>query len=772
MKAFAVFFFSILLISSSFGINVRDFGAKGDGKTDDTLAIQKAVSHLASKIKLDRFRNEDGWYKGTTETHVDELYFPAGTYLISHTIFAKGSVAWKGESGKSKIIMTDADKDILYCHIYRRALFDGMTFSGGRVQLQLWNNNWNASSVNIRNCKFLDSSAPAVRSISRRTNSPKEMEYKTWKRDIKTIPTYDVVMKKGVPQYKLNDIDNSICWYSSNIIFIKSSAFLNCMQAFETDADGTLLDDCDITANPKSKGPVMIAGIGPAPNMLTLWRVRANAKNSAEKQYWIKNDGFHLSCNDCSFTSVKPMKILRQETLKTKCHPIPGSVTFNRCQFKFAEAPEALIDIYRVPCVLKLVDNCSNLSTEMAKWHVTPDEKYIKKDSFQGKHQGVSWSEKLKYNFITAENTNINSNIPKSMQKYCYPARKIRARAMNIAEEIKLPESEIFAADFGVVGDGKTDNTSALTKALAEAAKLRKTLVIPSGRIRIGSTIKLPSFVSLRGQGMPVIHGDKRNAYNLFEADNCEITAFRTLILRNAKQVLDAKLGSRSRLVQFDDCLIYDTDALSVKLSGKENNALFRTTGSLWIGAGGIDTSCRSNEVVLCWFSNNFWMDDMAFFTLRKGCTVLMRSPFFVPYVSKNVKRTNIITKESKVWELGGNLRWVDNDGGNVYMHTPRGGGEAGGYCLLRQISDGGEIYVTGGLSRFTNKDTSNCIFYADAAPNEVVLTAIAGYPIHTLLGVRQRVFMKSDKVKDLPLYTLGVMYCNEKYSEPKKSSR
>jgi polygalacturonase len=46
-------------------VNVRDYGAKGDGSTDDTEAVQRAFSDLRVG---------------------DTLYFPAGTYLITSTL--------------------------------------------------------------------------------------------------------------------------------------------------------------------------------------------------------------------------------------------------------------------------------------------------------------------------------------------------------------------------------------------------------------------------------------------------------------------------------------------------------------------------------------------------------------------------------------------------------------------------------------------------------------------------------------------------------------
>ena len=77
--------------------DVRDFGAVGDGRTDDTAAIQKALDHIASRIRLARFQTEDNWNKGSHETFVDELVFPEGTYRVSRTLYVNGSVVMRGK---------------------------------------------------------------------------------------------------------------------------------------------------------------------------------------------------------------------------------------------------------------------------------------------------------------------------------------------------------------------------------------------------------------------------------------------------------------------------------------------------------------------------------------------------------------------------------------------------------------------------------------------------------------------------------------------------
>ena len=70
--------------------SVRDFGAVGDGTTDDTAAINRALYEL--------------FCRETTTTVRRSLFFPAGTYLTSSTILIPPYAKLYGEGAESSII--------------------------------------------------------------------------------------------------------------------------------------------------------------------------------------------------------------------------------------------------------------------------------------------------------------------------------------------------------------------------------------------------------------------------------------------------------------------------------------------------------------------------------------------------------------------------------------------------------------------------------------------------------------------------------------------
>ena len=77
-------------------INVKDFGAKGDGTTDDTAAIQATFNSL-------NYADNP-----TSVAQMGTVYFPTGIYKISASINIKGGVTVKGAGRDSSIILNSS----------------------------------------------------------------------------------------------------------------------------------------------------------------------------------------------------------------------------------------------------------------------------------------------------------------------------------------------------------------------------------------------------------------------------------------------------------------------------------------------------------------------------------------------------------------------------------------------------------------------------------------------------------------------------------------
>ena len=78
--------------------SVRDFGATGDGSTDDTVAIQRALDQLFVQQTNPRVRRS--------------LFFPAGTYIVSSTIKIPSYAKLWGEGANSSVIKYSTDGSV------------------------------------------------------------------------------------------------------------------------------------------------------------------------------------------------------------------------------------------------------------------------------------------------------------------------------------------------------------------------------------------------------------------------------------------------------------------------------------------------------------------------------------------------------------------------------------------------------------------------------------------------------------------------------------
>ena len=154
----------IVIPDNSLGIiNVKDFRsfdhaatcAQGDGKTDDTVAIQ-AAAEIARKQTVG-FQPEGGSWLGSSPL----LYFPAGHYVISDEI-RLGGFANIASDAMAIIEQRGVGKKTFVFHDGFTISIRGIRFLKGSNQIYVDNKNINGTMINIDHCEFQLSSDYAV----------------------------------------------------------------------------------------------------------------------------------------------------------------------------------------------------------------------------------------------------------------------------------------------------------------------------------------------------------------------------------------------------------------------------------------------------------------------------------------------------------------------------------------------------------------------------------------------------------------------------------
>ena len=221
-------------------LNVRDFGAKGDGVTDDTAAFTAAgeamtkFAHSASTVLGQRYRKKK---TGAKEGPRYRLVVPKGRYLISGTAFFRSDAFIVGEDG-AEIIGATTTNDIFYVFAAYRVRFENLSFSGGRSHIKVETLNKESANIRVTGCAFRKSSAPAFVSGS------------------------FGIEKKGVGEWKYDEKSGRFVrderYFSSklthnnhsSLIVIDNCGFENCAGAIDMCPDGSVVRNSRITMSP------------------------------------------------------------------------------------------------------------------------------------------------------------------------------------------------------------------------------------------------------------------------------------------------------------------------------------------------------------------------------------------------------------------------------------------------------------------------------------------------------------------------------------------
>jgi hypothetical protein len=150
-------------------INIKGWGATGNGTTDDTANIQRSLNYAASVTS---------WSAPTDGTltaigvsgYYPNVYFPLGKYKISDVLRIPFVSQITGEN--SWIIQSDPTKDI-FDYLSGASdnqgflvRFDAFVFVGGRYQLLFHNRNLDNSVFEVSNCDFRLSRSYAIKTYA------------------------------------------------------------------------------------------------------------------------------------------------------------------------------------------------------------------------------------------------------------------------------------------------------------------------------------------------------------------------------------------------------------------------------------------------------------------------------------------------------------------------------------------------------------------------------------------------------------------------------
>lgn len=688
-------------------VSVKDFGAKGDGVSDDTDAIQRAVNAVARHTMA---------YPRMWGAGYPELVFPAGNYLISRTVvLASGLEPGKGlEKGKGTnngfskglgfsyvrglgevtIRQANPQADIFYVAMAYKTLVENITFDGGRHGINLWTGNQDASMPVIRHCRFLNTSGYAIQTPYITRNQAGDFF------------GYCNIAPDGTMN-EVNDPTAKHFLYHSTYLHIDDCDFINCANVLFTVADMALMENCRIETSPAMKGAaIRTGGLLKLENISALAHVRPGLE-----QRWIDLDfgatnwlvGRNLKFSTDSATGMCAVYSL--DRFRRSGSYNPSAIILQDSEFKVSGCPESsLIFCKEVPNLIS-VSNCiqtGNADTRILGFPSPRPESYFSGEN--GKAPIVPNG--LAY-MIDDRNRNFSCELPPVMrpfQRLPLPqeisdqiARMLMPSKNGLLslKSFSSPVRTINAAEFGIVGDGVTDDSASIQKVFDSSQKEEMTeIIFPGAVYKISRTIILPARAIIRGSGRAVFLSADQSPHGFSAPAVRELAVLNCAFESGGRQMtLTPGKASPSRIL-FDNCSFSNscTEAI-VCISGAQTfpertASQLRITNTLFYNNR---TSLVSNVTALidsCWlagygFSFKSGVDLKSKRTwegadYRKGLPADDPVRDIPDVRNDGIMRAENILGVPMGKGYGRNFRWFDNTG-TLLCDYFRFGGEQGG---------------------------------------------------------------------------------------------
>lgn len=717
-------------------INVKDFGARGDGVTDDSAAIQRAEAAARAfadmRYYLPRQRRE--------------IVFPEGTYLLKNTIWFLREVSLRG-LGKVVIKQETPDKDIIYCHAGFHGIFENLIFKGGRHQIRIWTDNKDSSVFTIRNCEFYNSSGAAIecRSFAKISQeSPNNVD--TFVQKAVKIGPYRLEVQDDVTTLIPVDMEPCIPFYNSTLLTVERSVFESCAISLDATCDNMVFRSNRIATPKNFSGPAIRVA-----NKIHLYDLDILVRRDQSlKQCVLEVSGVNFGA---AVTLCFRDSAIRTDTGEGIClisgdysikSYIGQSIILRNLQTESAGSPENALIYLRnniLPNLISIdsVTDSGKGTVQSIGFEHTPNGKIIENSCYRPFLKRFSPAE-----IISIVMGNNSKNIlppPSILQGVVHPLPE------TIMPPLEKPQPPIFngevfyAEDFGFDPIPGNDGTPALKRMFSEAAKHPDSIVVlPGCQINLKESIEIPDRTAVTAAGVAFLKINSNDKDIFFTRDFSKVK-ISNIVFEGGNHAVNAMTQIETdAILHVDNCYFINHGSYAVSSYAGQNRKSSNNKLKVLLSNGASNTPKLYEGNASLAFSDAQWLstknhqtpqnsvppDSVAF--LNYGNLELMDF-IGVPMTFHRLPKYEDLPKD---WKPG-NYRWIDNYG-KLHSFNSRYGGERGGHALIFHYGKA-LTYVEGGLAWFNNQRAYKVLSVADSPDADiccfnVVCSPYSEYPI------------------------------------------
>ena len=689
-------------------INVRDFGAKGDGVADDTAAIAAAGKAAQAHDLARRTDGLSGEYDGPHAAVV----FPAGTYRVSDTVFFDRDAHLRG-AGDARIVSSAPDRDIFYFHKAARTRVENLRFSGGRNQLNVTTLNHENANLVVRGCTFEGATSNAIRSVSRKSGDTPVGEFMPDAGGrFAPDPRY-----AGAKRYN-----------NSTFAIIEGCTFIGCAHAVDVHTDGTVVRSCRV------EQPAVPGGAFRSSTAVHIYDIDVVVERAAGVEQcvlqtystsWAALENVNVRTTDGS-------GVLFVDSDATTGWVIPSTLFVRNCRVECGGCPEGAIVRFREGKALGmlLMDGVSDVSGRSVR--ALAFEKEFTEAGLEelSRRTGrIPLEKKFVYSFGRLS-PNVDTGCGPLFGRFVrkYPAdlpgpavarRPLRAYTGPL----------VLAADFGLGKGGGEDDTDAMERFVAAlAARPGSVGVLPGEWISLSRPVVLDGDFALVGSGTAGFRHLGRKDVAFFRVANGAKVKFKNIYFWDTRHVvLYSEKSAKPTYIALDNCFAFNSTrydaykgaAFDVFAEENPGAVEFTVTAGSYYQA----KLYRGNARALF---DGFWFRSLPEPAPEEP---LVASRCFINEEGGALQLVDMLGVPCTLRKLGwkasndasckkGDFRWIDNHG-ECCTQLCRYGGEYGGLTPVYNFGRG-KVYVEGAYAEYKAFSCRQAMVYSDGDGGDI----------------------------------------------------